>query len=126
MFKTTYPILCFLISSSAYSGIDSAYYAKPYDYSIDTKSPYDSAIDGWQRGTQMAQQAQNAKQQRELHQARMAQLKREDEYRAELRKFYDDPASLTNDNLMKLMIIYPEFNENTQKLKESLDKLKIN
>lgn len=49
----------------------------PIDYSIDTKSPYDSAMDGWQRGGEMAQQVQNAKQQRELHQARMAQIQKE-------------------------------------------------
>ncbi|AIL76271.1 hypothetical protein IX88_14005 [Acinetobacter baumannii] len=54
-----------------------SYSMPPIDYSIDTKSPYDSAMDGWQRGGEMAQQVQNAKQQRELHQARMAQIQKE-------------------------------------------------
>lgn len=109
-------ILC-LISSFAYS-------VPPNDYSINAKSPYQSAMQGWKNGARMAQQAQYAKQQNELHQARLSQIKREEEYRAELKNLYNDKGALNDDSFQKLLILYPEFTDTTLKLKESLGALK--
>lgn len=113
MKKTLIFILC-TISSSAYSG-------QPYDYTINTPN---TAFQGFQQGVLMGQQVQNARQQRELHQAQIDQISREKEYKRELRKLYDDPALLSNESLVKLMILYPEFNDTTLKIKESFDKMK--
>lgn len=116
MKKTLIFILC-IISSSTYSG-------QPYDYTINTPNPATTAFQGFQQGVLMGQQVQNARQQRELHQAQIDQINREKEYKRELRKLYDAPALLSNESLMKLMILYPEFNDTTLKIKESFDKMK--
>ncbi|MCR4530040.1 hypothetical protein [Acinetobacter venetianus] len=100
-----------------------AYSVPPIDYSINAKSPYQSAMEGWENGARMAQQAQYAKQQKELHQARLAQTKREEEYRGELKNLYNK-GSLNDDSFQKLLILYPEFTDTTLKLKESLGTLK--
>ena len=101
-----------------------AYSIPPVDYSINAKSPYQSAMEGWENGARMAQQAQYAKQQKELHQARLSQIKREEEYRDELKNLYNDKGELNDDSFQKLLILYPEFTDTTLKLKESLESLK--
>ena len=116
MKKTLIFILC-TICSAAYSG-------QPYDYTINTPNPADTAFRGFQQGVLIGQQVQNARQQRELRQAQIDQINREQEYKRELRKLYDEPALLSNESLMKLMILYPEFNDTTLKIKELFDKMK--
>lgn len=115
-----------LLSSLAHADVYNPYYNPPHDYTIETKSAFQSSMEGWEAGQKSAMMAQESKRKRELHNAEMAKIKREDDYRAELRRFSDKPETLTNENLMKIMILYPEFNETTLKLKESLDKLNRN
>lgn len=116
MKKTLIFILC-VVSGSAFC-------VQPGDYTINTPNPATTAFHGFQQGVLIAQQAQYAKQQRDLHQAQINQINREGEYRSELRKLYDDPALLNNESLIKLMILYPEFNDTTLKIKELFDKMK--
>ncbi|QIC70754.1 hypothetical protein [Acinetobacter indicus] len=112
-----------LVGSPTYSGADAAYYTKPYDYTINTPNPSSSAFHGLQQGMLIAQQAQSAKQRKEAHQAQMEQLNREKGYREELRKLHDNPTLLNDESLMKLMILYPEFNDTTLKIKEAFDRM---
>ncbi|WP_332605485.1 hypothetical protein [Acinetobacter sp. ESBL14] len=113
-----------LLSSLTHADVYNPYYNPPYDYSIKTKDASTSAFDGYEQGLRIASQRESAKQQRELHQAKVAQLKRAEEYRDELKNLYTNKGGLSDESYQKLLILYPEFSESTLKLKESLDKLK--
>ncbi|WP_394651407.1 hypothetical protein [uncultured Acinetobacter sp.] len=98
----------------------------PYDYSINSQSPSQSAADGFNNGVKMAKMLEQGRQQREINQARAEKNKREIEYRTELKKFYDKPETLNDENLMKLMILYPEYQDTTEKIQNSYHKLGSN
>ncbi len=98
---------------------------QPYDYSINMGNPNGNSsavLSGMAMGA-MAQQGAIQREQREIQKNK---IKREEDYRAELKKFYDKPETLNNENLVKLMILYPEFQETTLKIQDSYNKLAAN
>lgn len=96
---------------------------QPYDYSIKSQSPSQSMADGFNSGIKMGQMLEQGKQQREIREANAQKSERQLAYRVELKKFYDHPETLNDENLMKLMILYPEFQDTTEKIQNSYHKI---
>lgn len=112
-----------ILSTSTYA--DSYYIFnnknQPYDYSINAKDPIKSSSEGFNSGFNMAKAAQISRQERE---ERQAKIKRQDEYRNDLKKAYEDYKSLDDDSFQKLIIAYPEYADITLKVQESITNLK--
>lgn len=112
-----------ILSTSTYA--DSYYIFnnknQPYDYSINAKDPIKSSSEGFNSGFSMAKSAQISRQERE---ERQAKIKRQDEYRNDLKKAYEDYKSHDDDSFQKLIIAYPEYADTTLKVQESITNLK--
>lgn len=120
LFILTIGILSSSIYADSYYLIDNK--NQPYDYSINAKDPIKSSSEGFNNGLNMARVAQRSRQEREERQAKM---KREEEYRKDLRKAYEEYKSQNDDSFQKLIISYPEYADTTLKVKKSLTSLKM-
>lgn len=96
---------------------------QPYDYSLKVPEPSQSMANGIQNGIRMGQMLEQGKQQREIREVNAQKNERQVAYRVELKKFYDHPETLNDENLMKLMILYPEYQDTTEKIQDSYHKL---
>lgn len=112
--KFEHLILVFLLSLSPFvnAGIDPAYLFPSQ------KNPYNSGMDGFQQGLMLGEEIKSAKEKKELR-------LRERAYRAELKKIYDNPETLTKKNLSLLMLNYPEFNQTTLQIISALSESKV-
>jgi len=97
---------------------------QPNDYSMDVKDPVKSAFEGYSNGLNMARLDQKNKQEKLEYQNKISKIKREEDYRKDLRRAYESSKSLNDDSFQSLIINYPEYADTTLKVKESLNTLK--
>lgn len=97
---------------------------QPNDYSMDVKDPVKSAFEGYNNGLNMARLDQKNKQEKIEYQNKISKIKREEDYRKDLRRAYESSKSLNDDSFQSLIINYPEYADTTLKVKESLNTLK--
>ncbi|QXB47653.1 hypothetical protein [Acinetobacter seifertii] len=97
---------------------------QPNDYSMNVKDPVKSAFEGYNNGINMARLDQKNKQEKIEYQNKISKIKREEDYRKDLRRVYESSKSLNDDSFQSLIINYPEYADTTLKVKESLNTLK--
>lgn len=95
--------------------INTAHSIQPTNYNIISPNAYESSINGFQNGMNIAEQAIKNKKEKALRE-------REEMYRKDLKYFYDNPSEIKRENLAKLMLSYPEFNNQTQQIIDGLEK----
>lgn len=102
-------VVLLAINSFAYANVD------PKAYIINTPN---TTMNSFSQGFELGNKIRREKAER----IEAEQLKtRESGYRLELKKFYDNPETISRANLTRLMLIYPEYSTETSKIIDSLN-----
>lgn len=106
----------FLISTYSHS-------IEPYDYTIKVPNTGQTSFNGLQQGILLGERIKAAQANKEALKQEQELKARERLYKKELLDMYNDPSKFTQENLMKLMLAYPEFNKTTAQISEQLRSL---